>query len=389
MTHPSAAQKRKKRREQKLLEEEQQILETAEKARQAPVSTFRPLQSPTAPVLVSHAPVAPHSVSTQPLFDPTLDDPAATPIHSVCVVPTPTIPPCIPQPAAPREARTPPPLGLPQFPVQFLPYQMDAGPLLPPSQWPDHVGAFIYGPNQSWADDIPQPAPTIVMSISHASRNWAALSVGRHPWHAIRRRKRRLRADCSWEQPTYGFEAPPPTVPLLLPLPPPLEAWPCNLSLRPADLLGLVPLHLDNPIHPDVVPLEALPPPRSSAQALIYLHKKSSSLPANAPAEPHLHPRLAEEWHEIIRNVARVAASASSDEPSRWRPVPPLTSHQGGGQCLLWRPQRLGSSGDKHEYMAAVNSPALPQYSNRLVGVMPSVIGNWWVAKLVPSLTRR
>ncbi|KAF8145724.1 hypothetical protein K438DRAFT_1944969 [Mycena galopus ATCC 62051] len=315
MTHPSAAQKRKKRREQKLLEEEQQILETAEKARQAPVSTFRPLPSPAAPVLVSRAPAAPHSVSTQPLFDPTLDDTAATPIHSVRVVPTPTIPPCIPQPAAPREARTPPPPALPRFPVQFLPYQIDAGPPPPPlSQWPDHVGAFVYGPNQSWADDIPQPAPTIVMSISHASRNWAALSVGRHPWRAIRRRKRRLRADCSWERPTYGFEAPPPTVPLLPPPPPPLEAWPCNLSLRPADLLGLVPLHLDDPIHPGVVPLEALPPP-----SLCLF--PDDHLPSEFPADTEYGPVMHELAHTCSRALPPALDVASYLCDVVWPPV--------------------------------------------------------------------
>ncbi|KAF8166305.1 hypothetical protein K438DRAFT_1984351 [Mycena galopus ATCC 62051] len=297
MTHPSAAQKRKKRREQKLLEEEQQILETAEKARQAPVSTFRPLPSPAAPVLVSRAPAAPHSVSTQPLFDPTLDDTAATPIHSVRVVPTPTIPPCIPQPAAPREARTPPPPALPRFPVQFLPYQIDAGPPPPPlSQWPDHVGAFVYGPNQSWADDIPQPAPTITPVACYPSTQAPP--------------SRRLLLGATY----LRFRSTPPTVPLLPPPPPPLEAWPCNLSLRPADLLGLVPLHLDDPIHPGVVPLEALPPP-----SLCLF--PDDHLPSEFPADTEYGPVMHELAHTCSRALPPALDVASYLCDVVWPPV--------------------------------------------------------------------
>ncbi|KAF8186163.1 hypothetical protein K438DRAFT_1836124 [Mycena galopus ATCC 62051] len=257
MTNSSAKQKRKKRREKQLAEEERS----------------------------AHGSPDTHSVSTQPIIDPTLDDTAVPPIHSVRVVPSPTIPPCIPQPAAPREARTPPPPRLPRFPVQFLPYQIDPGPLpMPPSRWPDHVGAFVYGPNQSWADDIPQPAPSVVMSISHASRNWATLrSVSTHPWRAIRRRKRRLRAECSWERPTYGFEAPPPVVPL----PPlPLEDRPRGLSLRPADLLDLVPLHPDDPFHPNDVPPNDLPP---STLCLFPDDHPPSQFPVNTEYGPLVH----------------------------------------------------------------------------------------------------
>lgn len=252
-----------------------------EKAKQAPVSTPSPLSSSAAPVLAPRARAdapAPHSSSPRPPFDtstPTLVDNSdladtlVPSINTVRIVPTPTTPPraLATSPAVPREARTPPPPALPRFPIRFLPFQVLAEPPpLPPSQWPEHVRAFIYDPNLSWADDLPEPvAPVAVLSIAHAPRNWAPLrSVGAHPWRAIRRRKRRLRVD-HWERPTSHFEAPP-AVLLHPPQPvppsePPLEGRSQDLPLRPADLLGLTPLHSDDPIHPDDVPPDDLPAP--------------------------------------------------------------------------------------------------------------------------------
>ncbi|KAJ6575651.1 hypothetical protein DFH09DRAFT_1276823 [Mycena vulgaris] len=226
---------RKKAKAQKLLDEQQQRVE----------ETARPAPSP---------------FDTSP---PTLADTPVPSISAARVVPTPTSAPRTPAllPAVPREARTPPPLPLPRFPIRFLPYQVDAEPPpLPPSQWPEHVRAFVYG---NWADDIPEPVtPGVVMAITHAPR-WSSLrSVGGHPWRAIRRRKRRLRPEGSWERHAHFDMLP--SVPLHIPSPPlPVSsgALQQGLSLRPADLLGLIPLHPDDPFHPDVIPANNLPPP--------------------------------------------------------------------------------------------------------------------------------
>ncbi|KAJ7241812.1 hypothetical protein C8J57DRAFT_72967 [Mycena rebaudengoi] len=286
---------RKKARAQKLLEEQQRV--EKETAQRAPVSTLSLPTGPATPVLVSCA--LPHS-STQSPFDTStltladnsdLADAPALPINTARVVATPTTPSRTPttSPVAPREARTPPPPALPRFPIRFLPYQVLAEPPpLPPLQWPEHVRAFVYDPNPSWADDIPEPvAPSAVMSIAHTPRNWASLrSVGAHPWRAIRRRKRRLRADC-WERPTYHFEAAPPAE-LLLPLPfePPLEVRSQGILLRSADLLGLVPLHPDDPIHPDDVPPDDLPVP---SLCLFPEDHPPSEFPAETEYGPVVH----------------------------------------------------------------------------------------------------
>ncbi|KAJ7601867.1 hypothetical protein B0H17DRAFT_1122788 [Mycena rosella] len=54
-----------------------------------------------------------------------------------------------------------------------------------------------------------------------------------------------------------------PSHPLIVspPLPPPREDHPPGLSLRPIDILGLWPLHHDDPIHPDEVPALDIPAP--------------------------------------------------------------------------------------------------------------------------------
>ncbi|KAJ7807882.1 hypothetical protein B0H13DRAFT_2386187 [Mycena leptocephala] len=49
--------------------------------------------------------------------------------------------------------------------------------------------------------------------------------------------------------------------PVAPPLPPPHEPRLHGLSLRPVDLLGLLPLHRDDPIHPDDVPPVDMPAP--------------------------------------------------------------------------------------------------------------------------------
>ncbi|KAJ7894673.1 hypothetical protein B0H14DRAFT_3646427 [Mycena olivaceomarginata] len=214
MTNPSAAKKRKKRREQKLLEEERQRLET-ETAR---VSMLSPLPVPLAPLPPSASPHRAHS------------------------------------------------------PLQEFPH---------PSQWPADVRAFVYGPPSpdedgnlpvwytdeqelptipiasvgitpepplvSWDDDVANTFPDPAFLRPH---DWPTLrSDAPHPWRTIRRRKRRTRPH--WRSAQVWYE------PVPLPPPPlPLEDRPHDLSLRPADLLGLVSLHPDGPIHPDNVPLE-------------------------------------------------------------------------------------------------------------------------------------
>ncbi|KAJ6461333.1 hypothetical protein C8R45DRAFT_1028098 [Mycena sanguinolenta] len=233
MTKLSAAQKREKRRAERELQRVEE-----EKLQRATVSTL-----------------------TRPPFDPSTPTPvdlADTPVpHTIHAVRT------IPAPSQPTEdALRPHYLPSFRFPEHWL--HENVPPL--PSQWPEHVRTFVYGPNPSWADDLPEPVALAAVSVVHASRNWANLrSVGAHPWRAIRRRKRRLRADHSgWEPLASHFEAPPAV--MLTPLRPvpllePLEGWSQDLPLRPADLLGLIPFHSDEPFHPDDVPLDNLPPP--------------------------------------------------------------------------------------------------------------------------------
>ncbi|KAJ7785326.1 hypothetical protein DFH07DRAFT_763919 [Mycena maculata] len=141
-------------------------------------------------------------------------------------------------------------------------------PLLP-SQWPEDVHAFVYGPN---LDDNPSPVPSpwcpndipvafvsiAAISAVHMPRNWSSLrSASSRPWHAIRRHKHRLRAESSWEQHAL-FDVPPAEPPLP---PPPLSPHSHGLSLQPADLLGRIPLHCDDLIHPDDVPPVNMPAP--------------------------------------------------------------------------------------------------------------------------------
>ncbi|KAJ6545502.1 hypothetical protein B0H19DRAFT_1167844 [Mycena capillaripes] len=233
---------RKKKRELKLLEAEQQRIEE-ERTQRAPVSILtQPPFDPSTPTLVDNGDSAdtliPHAV------------------HVIQAVPA------APLPAVDATR----PYYSPSF--RFPEHWLDENIPVPPSQWPAHIREYIYGPSSpkssSWADDIPEPAALMaVVSIACAPRDWATLcSVSAHPWRAIRRRKRRLRADY-WERPTLHYEAAPPpnvllTPPQLTPLAPLLEG---RSHVRPADLLGFVPLHIDDPIHPDEVPPDDLPAP--------------------------------------------------------------------------------------------------------------------------------
>ncbi|KAF7371993.1 hypothetical protein MVEN_00057400 [Mycena venus] len=229
MTKPSAAQKRKRRRTER---EELQRIE--EKAQHAPVSSLARLPfNPPTPTLVDNG------------------DLAGSPVpHAVHTAPQPAV-------GASRQ------YYMPSF--RFPEHWLYENVPVPPSQWPEHIREYIYGPASpepsSWADDVPEPAaPTAIMTIVPAPR-WSSLrSFGGNPWRAIRRRKRRLRADCSWQQPPSfepHFDAPTAAPPLPAP-PGPLQQ---GLSLRPADLLGLIPLHSDDPFHPNDIPPLDLPTP--------------------------------------------------------------------------------------------------------------------------------
>ncbi|KAJ6469702.1 hypothetical protein DFH09DRAFT_1478398 [Mycena vulgaris] len=307
---------RKKAKAQKLLDEQQQRVE--ETARPAPVSTANPLSNPTTPVLSCVCADAPHALnssSTQSPFDtstPTLADTPVPSISATRVIPTPTSAPHTPvlPPAVPREARTPPPPPLPQFPIRFLPYQVDAEP--PLSQWPEHVRAFVYG---NWADDIPEPVtPGVVMAITHAPR-WSSLrSVGGHPWRAICQRKRRLCPEGSWERHAHFDTLP--SVPLHIPSPPlPVSsgALQQGLSLRPADLLGLMPLHPDDPFHPTSF-LPTIFPCRPSVYSRMTILRASSpstrSLANRALPASHMGPLLQDiAWPPLEYPDGSIAAS--------------------------------------------------------------------------------
>ncbi|KAJ6545223.1 hypothetical protein B0H19DRAFT_1379969 [Mycena capillaripes] len=184
----------------------------------------------------------------------------------------------IPSPTIPHSVRAVPTAPLPsvnsllpyytpsfRFPEEWLYENVQP----PPSQWPEHIRDYVYGPASpepsSWADDVTEPAaaPTAIMTIAPALR-WPALhSLGGHPWRAIRRRKRRLRADCSWQQPPFEphFDTPPAAPPSSPPRPLIPENWVHGRSLQPAELLGLQSLHCDTSIHPDNVPLLDIPAP--------------------------------------------------------------------------------------------------------------------------------
>ncbi|KAK7040961.1 hypothetical protein R3P38DRAFT_3452815 [Favolaschia claudopus] len=140
------------------------------------------------------------------------------------------------------------------------------------TQLPAHAAEFIYRPRTSAdiiADTIP-PIPTDPVVIATvvvrpdpsrtttpAARDWTVLRVEcSNPWRTIRRRKQRLRpryADTCPRAPRIAGAA------VVSPLSPPkpvpvmslLEGRSQNLPLQPAQVFALVPLHPDDPIHPD------------------------------------------------------------------------------------------------------------------------------------------
>ncbi|KAK6995663.1 hypothetical protein R3P38DRAFT_3223623 [Favolaschia claudopus] len=162
----------------------------------------------------------------------------------------------------------------------------------PPTQWPAHIQEFVYGPRppaEILADAIPpapvdpspmvtlvdaclegpplQPLPIPPRTVTSVMRDWSALRVECvNPWRTIRRRKQRLRpryADTCPRAPRVVTPAavstlsPPKPVPVMSLL----EGRSQPLPLQPTQVFALVPLHPDDPIHPDDVPTNDLPLP--------------------------------------------------------------------------------------------------------------------------------
>ncbi|KAJ7654856.1 hypothetical protein B0H17DRAFT_1099359 [Mycena rosella] len=117
----------------------------------------------------------------------------------------------------------------------------------PAANWPPHLQSYIYGP----LDDEPPPhVPVLHIANSGRSRDFSALRgiASTHPWRTIRRRNHRLFPQRREQRPF------PKALPKRTDHPP-------GLSLRPIDILGLWPLHHDDPIHPDEVPALDIPAP--------------------------------------------------------------------------------------------------------------------------------
>ncbi|KAJ6467624.1 hypothetical protein C8R47DRAFT_1223533 [Mycena vitilis] len=246
MTHLSAAQKRKKRREQKLLEEEQQRVDE-EKARKAPVSNSAP-------------PVAPAAPSIPTRSDP--DDPEPYDWY--------------------------PPPNLPMFDASTLRWHGEDEPIprsigprhaFPPSHpaanWPVDIQYMVYGPPRDRDTSLTAPGPAVLaVNLGHGPRDFSALrsAAAAHPWRTIRKRNHRLLPQRCERRPFPKslpkrpvISAPRAAVLALhdsLPIStvhtPPLDP---GRSIQPAHLLGLMPLHPDDPIHPDDVASIEMPAP--------------------------------------------------------------------------------------------------------------------------------
>ncbi|KAJ7936762.1 hypothetical protein B0H13DRAFT_2437621 [Mycena leptocephala] len=262
---------RRKKRAEKLLEEE--------KARQAPVSTPTPIVTP------------------------------ATSIHAV-PIPTllPTLSPSIPKLSVvddsdPEPYDWYPPANVPMFDASTLIFDDSdddetygnsfraAASWRGPAHYPEHIRAYLYDtPTDTSFYDTPELAaiPTAPVATSVlALRDFSALCTeSHHPWRTIRRRNHRLLPQRREQRPfprslpkRTVVSAPGPNILSLhedisLPMSPLFEAPPLprpppqhgpGLSLRPADLLDLLPsLHpigSDDPFHLDNVPSIEFPPP--------------------------------------------------------------------------------------------------------------------------------
>ncbi|KAK7006803.1 hypothetical protein R3P38DRAFT_2793485 [Favolaschia claudopus] len=164
----------------------------------------------------------------------------------------------------------------------------------PPTQWPAHIQEFVYGPRspaEILADAIPpapapvdpspmvtlvdaclegpppQPLPIPPRAVTSVMRDWSALRVECvNPWRTIRRRKQRLRPRYAGTCPRAPRVVTPAAVSTLSPPKPVpvmslLEGRSQPLPLQPTQVFALVPLHPDDPIHPDDVPTNDLPLP--------------------------------------------------------------------------------------------------------------------------------
>ncbi|KAK6997341.1 hypothetical protein R3P38DRAFT_3063568, partial [Favolaschia claudopus] len=141
----------------------------------------------------------------------------------------------------------------------------------PPTQLPAHAAEFIYHPRTSAdiiADTIPPDStdPVVIATVvvrpdpsrttTPAARDWTVLRVEcSNPWRTIRRRKQRLRPryvdTCPRAPRIAGAAVVSPSSP-----PKPVPVMTCAMQV-----FALVPLHPDDPIHPDDVPTNNLPLP--------------------------------------------------------------------------------------------------------------------------------
>ncbi|KAJ7090163.1 hypothetical protein C8R44DRAFT_751142 [Mycena epipterygia] len=262
---------RKKARAQKLLEEEQQRVEV-ETVQRASVSTPTPLVTPATPIVAPSGTV--------------IDDTSIHGIHD-------------------RQRRAWPahPDSRPFFDTSTLMFYDDDTPQLvfppnhPAANWSPHLQSYIYGP----LDDKPPPhVPVLHITDSGRPRDFSALRgiASTHPWRTIRRRNHRLFPQRREQRP-FPKALPKRTVisaphtdilaipdhPFIVspPLPPPCEDRPPGLSLRPIDILGLWPLHPDDPIHPDEVPALDIPAPLICPCPADHLVLPVPALPAQTP----------------------------------------------------------------------------------------------------------
>ncbi|KAJ7104941.1 hypothetical protein C8R44DRAFT_746188 [Mycena epipterygia] len=271
---------RKKARAQKLLEEEQQRVEV-ETVQRASVSTPTSLITPATPIVAPSGTV--------------IDD---TSIHGIYD----------------RQRRAWPahPDSRPFFDTSTLMFYDNDTPQLPPPL-----------------------VPVLHITDSGRPRDFSALRgiASTHPWRTIRRRNHRLFPQRREQRP-FPRALPKRTViaaphtdilaildhPLIVspPLPPPREDRPPGLSLRPIDILGLWPLHPDDPIHPDKVPALDIPAPLICPCPADHLVLPVPALPAQTP-------------YGLVRSA--LALACASEQPHAasalsavfdivWRPYP-------------------------------------------------------------------
>ncbi|KAJ7339206.1 hypothetical protein DFH08DRAFT_812596 [Mycena albidolilacea] len=229
---------------------------------------------------------------------------------------------------------------------------MAAGPLqVAESQVSTRFGRLKQQVNPSWADDFPEPVtPVVILSTLHALHNWATLQSIDH----------------------FHFNAPPPLVlpspPLLVPLELPLEVRSCTW---PANLLGLVLLHPDDPIHPDDVPANDLPSP------LLCLFPEDH-LPSKFPADMEYGPVVYEldvtylvflcvtvHMGSLKHHFTLLFDSMITEFACAWVPHCELVGEAGGPACP---PACVNSQGQMHQQAGQMRAGSTGVASGRTEG---------------------